>query len=96
MCQSNASNRPPSPPLPPLSNNRQFLSKAKSLSFLNALALPEGPKEAKHLAQRPLEFLCHFKEITSMDSSFLCLLWLGEQEEKVGRKEQKFSGSGVS
>lgn len=90
MRQSNAGTSLPSPPS--LSNNRQVLSKAKSVSFLNALALPEGPKEGRNLAQRPLEFLRHSKEIASIDSSFICLFWTGEEDAKAGRKEQKISG----
>lgn len=71
--------------------NRLILSKAQSLSFLKADAQlsPEGPEKGKNLARRPLEFLCHFKELASIDSSFV---YFG-QEEKVGRKEQKCSGS---
>lgn len=96
MCQSNSGNSLPSPPPPSLSNNRQVLSKAKSVSFLNALALPDGPREGRNLAQRPLEFLHHSKEIASIDSSFICLFWMGEEDTKAGRKEQKFSGHRAS
>lgn len=100
MGQSNAGNRPPAhstpPPLPPLSNNRQVFSKAESMTLFNALALSEAPKERKNPAQRPLEFHCHFKEIASIDSSFVCLFWMAEQDVKAGQKEQVFRKQSIS
>lgn len=92
---ANAGHRSPFPSRP---LNDTLFSKANSASCFkaSALALPTGPEQGKNLAQRPLEFLCHFKKIASMDSPLSVYFGKGGEDGEVGGKEQKFSRSRAS